>query len=57
MIYEYSLSAKWLELLKQIAPGVSRVAVIRNPENPVGGGFVQRHPSRRAAAWNRGEPD
>jgi hypothetical protein len=37
MIYEYSLSAKWLELLKQIAPGVSRVAVIRNPENPVGG--------------------
>ncbi|MGB9050892.1 MAG: hypothetical protein WCC54_00945 [Pseudolabrys sp.] len=36
MIYEYSLSAKWLELLKQIAPGVSRVAVIRNPENPVG---------------------
>jgi putative ABC transport system substrate-binding protein len=36
MIYEYSLSAKWLELLKQIAPSVSRVAVIRNPENPVG---------------------
>jgi putative tryptophan/tyrosine transport system substrate-binding protein len=36
MIYEYSLSAKWLELLKQIAPSVSRVAVIRNPEHPVG---------------------
>ncbi len=36
MIYEYSLSAKWLELLKQIAPSVSRVAVIRNAENPVG---------------------
>ena len=36
MIYEYSLSAKWLELLKQIAPSVLRVAVIRNPENPVG---------------------
>jgi putative ABC transport system substrate-binding protein len=36
MIYEYSLGAKWLELLKQIAPSVSRVAVIRNPENPVG---------------------
>jgi putative ABC transport system substrate-binding protein len=27
--YEYSFAAKWLELLKQIAPGVTRVAVIR----------------------------
>jgi putative ABC transport system substrate-binding protein len=36
MIYEYNLSGKWLELLKQIAPNVVRVAVIRNPENPVG---------------------
>jgi putative ABC transport system substrate-binding protein len=29
--YEYSLSAKWLELLKEIAPGVRRVAVLRDP--------------------------
>jgi len=36
MIYEYSLSGKWLELLKQIAPSVTRVAVIRNPDNPAG---------------------
>ena len=36
MIYEYSLSAKWLELLKQITPNVTRVAVIRNPANPAG---------------------
>jgi putative ABC transport system substrate-binding protein len=28
--YEYGLSAKWLELLKQIAPGVTRVAVLRD---------------------------
>jgi putative ABC transport system substrate-binding protein len=27
---EYSLSGKWLELLKQIAPGVTRVAVLRD---------------------------
>ena len=26
---EYSLAAKWLELLKQIAPSVTRVAVLR----------------------------
>src|SRR5262249_33831099 len=29
--FEYSLAAKWLELLKQIAPNVTRVAVIRDP--------------------------
>jgi len=28
--FEYTLSAKWLELLKQIAPGLVRVAVIRD---------------------------
>jgi putative ABC transport system substrate-binding protein len=30
MQFEYSLTGKWLELLKQIAPGVARVAVIRD---------------------------
>src|SRR3974390_2528032 len=29
--FEYSLSGKWLELLKQIAPGVTRVAILRDP--------------------------
>ena len=29
--YEYSISAKWLELLKQIAPDVTRAAVLRDP--------------------------
>jgi ABC-type uncharacterized transport system substrate-binding protein len=28
--FEYTLSAKWLELLNQIAPGVTRVAVLRD---------------------------
>jgi putative ABC transport system substrate-binding protein len=28
--FEYTLSGKWLELLKQIAPGVTRVAVLRD---------------------------
>jgi putative ABC transport system substrate-binding protein len=36
MNFEYSLSGKWLELLKQIAPDVTRAAVIRNPANPAG---------------------
>ena len=31
MQFEYSLSGKWLELLKEIAPGVTRAAVLRDP--------------------------
>jgi putative tryptophan/tyrosine transport system substrate-binding protein len=34
--FEYSISAKWLELLKQIAPRVTRVAVLRDPAIPQG---------------------
>jgi putative ABC transport system substrate-binding protein len=30
MMFEYSLTAKWLELLKEIAPGVTRAAVLRD---------------------------
>ena len=36
--FEYGLSAKWLELLKEIAPRVARVAVIRDPEISAGTG-------------------
>ena len=35
-LFEYSLSGKWLELLKEIAPRVTRVAVIRDSANPAG---------------------
>ena len=31
IMFEYGLSAKWLELLKEIAPGVTRAAVLRDP--------------------------
>ena len=34
--FEYSLSGKWVELLKQIAPGVTRAAVLRDPSIPTG---------------------
>ena len=36
MLFEYSISGKWLELLKQIAPGVKRVAVLGDPNTPTG---------------------
>jgi ABC-type uncharacterized transport system substrate-binding protein len=31
MMFEYSLCAKWLALLKEIAPGVTRAAILRDP--------------------------
>jgi putative tryptophan/tyrosine transport system substrate-binding protein len=39
MGYEYGLGAKWLELLKQIAPSVTRVAVVRDPAITAGIGL------------------
>jgi putative tryptophan/tyrosine transport system substrate-binding protein len=37
--YEFSMGGKWLELLKEIAPRVTRVAVIRDPSVPAGSGL------------------
>src|SRR5262245_10683621 len=34
--FEYGLSAKWVELLKEIAPGTKRVGVLRDTRNPAG---------------------
>jgi ABC-type uncharacterized transport system substrate-binding protein len=36
--FEYGMSGKWLELLKEIAPGVTRVAVIWDPVIAAGSG-------------------
>jgi putative ABC transport system substrate-binding protein len=36
MVFEYSMSGKWLELLKQIAPNVTRVMVLGAPDTPTG---------------------
>jgi putative ABC transport system substrate-binding protein len=32
--FEYSLAGKWMELLKEIAPGTTRVGVLREPGTP-----------------------
>jgi putative ABC transport system substrate-binding protein len=34
--FDYNIAGKWLELIKQITPGVTRVAVIRDPASPQG---------------------
>ncbi len=38
VLFEYSISAKWLELLKEIAPSVTRVAVLRDAAAAAGTG-------------------
>jgi len=35
-LFEYGISAKWLELLKEIAPGMTRAGVVRESTNPAG---------------------
>src|SRR5688572_17519753 len=38
MLFEYGMSGKWLEILKQIAPGVTHAAVLRDPSMTAGVG-------------------
>ena len=49
--FDFSISAKWMELLSQIAPGVTRVAVIRDPAEFSGVGELA---VIQAAAASRG---
>jgi putative ABC transport system substrate-binding protein len=38
ILFEYGISGKWLELLKEIAPGLKRAAVLRDPAIAAGTG-------------------
>jgi ABC transporter substrate binding protein len=55
MLFEYSISGKWLELLKQIAPGVTRVAVLGDTNTPTGPRPVRRHSGGGAVTQGGGE--
>jgi ABC-type uncharacterized transport system substrate-binding protein len=46
---EYGISGKWLELIKQIAPRVTRLAVLRNSNIPAGFGQLGALQSAAAA--------
>jgi putative ABC transport system substrate-binding protein len=37
-LFDFGISGKWLELLKQISPGVTKAVVMRQPSSPGGGG-------------------
>jgi putative ABC transport system substrate-binding protein len=50
--FEFTIIGKMLEMLKEIAPGVTRTALIYNPDNPATALFVS--PSFEAAASSLG---
>src|SRR5262249_22196671 len=51
--FEYSIGGKWLEFLKQIAPTVTRVAVVRDPDARAGiGQFGAIQAVAHMWAWN-----
>ena len=47
--FEPPMAGKWLELLRQIAPHVTQVALLFNPETAPGGGAVFLDPIEKAA--------
>ena len=57
MQFEYSLCGKWLELLKEIAPGVTRAAVLRDSADNLRDRSARRHPVRGAIGRRRRKPD
>ena len=44
------MGGKWLEILKEIAPGVARIALLFNPQTSPGGGSFYSRPIEAAAA-------
>jgi putative ABC transport system substrate-binding protein len=47
--FEYAMGGKWLEILKEMAPGMARVAVVLNPDNPSAPGQLQAFAAPAAA--------
>jgi putative ABC transport system substrate-binding protein len=47
MLFEYGIGTKWLELLKEIAPDVRRVGVLRDAAVPAAVGIAYQRRDRR----------
>jgi putative ABC transport system substrate-binding protein len=51
-VFEYGISPKWLELFEQIAPHVTRAAVLRRSHSRFWNRAVGRNPRGRTVIWN-----
>jgi len=49
--FDPPLMTKWMQLLKEAAPCISRVGIVFNPETTVGPAFTGGHPNRGACGW------
>ena len=49
---EYGMATKWLELLKEIMPGVTRAGVLREAAIQAAYGSVRSYPDRRVPRWS-----
>jgi putative ABC transport system substrate-binding protein len=47
-LIEFSIFGKMLETLKRLAPGISRVGMMYNPDNPVGAAYLRAFESLRS---------
>ena len=50
-VFEYGMAGKWIEIIKEAAPHVSRIGLLHNPTNPAVAGFF---PEFRTAAQSLG---
>jgi putative ABC transport system substrate-binding protein len=50
-IFEHSFAGKWLEMLKEVAPGITGVAVLQNPDHPAWNAYLH---AVRAVAFGMG---
>jgi hypothetical protein len=57
MNFEYGISGKWLQLLKEIAARATRVAIIRELSNPSGLGHLVSSRVQRAIIGRGADPD
>jgi putative ABC transport system substrate-binding protein len=56
LVFDYEIAAKWLELLKEIAPSVTRVGVIRDPTNTGSIGQLAANSVRCTIVQGGGDP-
>ena len=54
--FEYGISGKWLALLKEIAPGIKRAAVLRGRDYSSRDRPVSGHPGGGAVTWGGIDP-
>jgi ABC-type uncharacterized transport system substrate-binding protein len=54
-MYEYSIGGKWVDLLKAAAPGLTRVAVMFNPETSPQSKFFMRSVETAAPSLGAGD--